>query len=299
MKPQITVPDTQTTTPEPPATPRDSSQSDWLRHATALVGALGIAGATTATSAFARKRRKPETETAPATGTAPTDGMAPMTAAPADGTTPTATAPADGTTPMTGTMGASQAVESNSVVPGKGNPNNPALTIPASGKKATTSDVAILNFALGLEYLEATFYAQVVAAHQAHPYLTPASYNAAQKLAQDEAVHVEAILEILTARGATPVAKPAFKFPPAVFISNLAFLDTASAMEETGVGAYLGGAPQVQDKDVLKFAASVYGIETRHASLIRLLSGRTVAPNDVEIPLSMDEVLKRVQPFLA
>jgi len=299
MKPQIIVPDTQIITPEVPATPRNSSEGDWLRHATTLLGTLGIAGATTATNAFARKRRKPATEAAPATGTAPADGTAPLTAAPTDATTPATTAPADGTTPATGAMGGGQAMESNSIVPGKGNPNNPALTIPGSGKKATTGDVAILNFALGLEYLEATFYAQVVAAHKARPYLTPASFNAAQKLAADEAAHVEAILEILTARGATPVAKPAFKFPPAVFISNLAFLDTASALEETGVGAYSGAAPQVQSKDVLKFAASVYGIETRHASLIRLMSGRPIAPNDIEIPLTMDEVLQRVQPFLA
>jgi len=299
MKPQIIVPDTQIITPEVPATARNSSEGDWLRHATTLLGALGIAGAATTPNAYARKRRKPAMETAPATGTAPTGEMAPMTAAPADGTTPAATAPANGTTPATGMMGADQAMESNSIVPGKGNPNNPAITIPGSGKKATTSDVAILNFALGLEYLEATFYAQVVAAHQARPYLTPMSYNAAQKLAADEAAHVAAILEILTARGATPVAKPAFKFPPAVFYSNLAFLDTASALEETGVGAYSGAAPQVQSKDVLKFAASVYGIETRHASLIRLMSGRPIAPNDIEIPLTMDEVLQRVQPFLA
>jgi len=299
MKTEIIVPDTQIITPEVPATPRSSSEGDWLRHATALIGALGIAGAATAPNAFARKRRKPATETAPAMGTTPADGTAPMIAAPADGTTPAGMAPANGTTPAPGMMGTGQAMESNSIVPGKGNPNNPALTIPASGKSATKGDIDILNFALGLEYLEATFYAQVVAAHQARPYLTPASYNAAQKLALDEAAHVDAILEILTARGATPVAKPAFKFPPAAFYSNLAFLDTASALEETGVGAYLGAAPQVQSKDVLKFAASVYGIETRHASLIRLMSGRPIAPNDIEIPLTMDEVLKRVQPFLA
>jgi len=282
MKTELILPDTQIVASELPAVPRDSSKNDWLRLATTVFGALGVS----ALSQNARAQDAPAAmpdATAPAMGTAAPDATAPMT----------------GTMPATGGAEGSQAVVTNSIVPTLSNPNNPQLTIPASGKKATPSDVAILNFALGLEYLEADFYARVVAAHQARPYLSPASYNAAQKLAADEAAHVAAILEILTLRGATPVAKPAFKFPAAAFISNVAFLDTATELEETGVGAYSGAAPMVQAKDVLKFAASVYGIETRHAGLIRHLAGRTIAPNDVEIPLSMDEVLKRVQPMIA
>lgn len=284
------------------ATPRDESKDGWVRHAAALIGAVGIAGVLGSSA-------RAQDATAPTTG-APTTG-APTTAAPpmvTPGIPVVPTAPAMGAPTVTGTQGApaqinpsaSQAVAGNSTVPDpKRNANSPFLTIPASGKSATPGDIDILNFALGLEYLEADFYARVVAAHQARAYLSEKSFFAAQKLAMDEAAHVSAITEIITARGATPVAKPEFKFPVGAFISNVGFLDTASAMEETGVGAYLGAAPKVQSKNVLRFAASVYGIETRHASLIRLLGGRMFALTDIEVPLTVAEVMQRVAPFMA
>jgi hypothetical protein len=306
MKSDIT-PETGIITPETlPATPRDESKGEWLRHATSLFGALGVASVLSA-AAKAQDATAPPT---PMTGTAPMDGTMPMTGtAPMDGTMPmTAGTPVPAPPTVQGTQPApaqidptaSQAVPGNSIVPdAKRNANAPVLTIPASGKTATASDIAILNFALGLEYLEAEYYARAVAAHQARPYLSDRAFAAAQKLAFDEAAHVSAIIEIVTAAKGTPVAKPAFKFPAAAFFSNLAFLDTATEMEETGVGAYLGAAPQVQSKNVLRFAASVYGIETRHTGLVRLLGGRTFAPNDIEIPLTVEEVTRRVAPFMA
>ncbi len=288
------TPDKGIITPETiAATPRDESKSEWVRHAATMLGALGVAGviqtAARAQDATAPTTMMPMTAVTPATEMPMTP--APMTGAPVPGTqdAPAQVAPTQ-----------SQAVAGNSTVPDeKRNANAPLLTIPASGKTASPSDIAILNFALGLEYLEADFYARVVAAHQARPYLPARSLSAAQKLAFDEAAHVSAITEIITAAKGTPVAKPEFKYPATAFFAPLAFLDIASSMEETGVGAYLGAAPQVQSKNVLRFAASVYGTETRHASLVRMLGGRTFAPNDIEIPLTVAEVMQRVAPFMA
>ncbi|BCM91618.1 hypothetical protein IAD21_03493 [Abditibacteriota bacterium] len=193
----------------------------------------------------------------------------------------------------------SQATPGNSAVPStSANPNNPAEKIPKSAETASPSDIDILNFALGLEYLEADFYARIVSAHQTRAYLNDKAFMAAQKLAADEAAHVTAILDILTRANATPVAKPSFTFPAAVFYSQTAFLSTAKDMEETGVGAYLGAAPKVDAKSALQFAASVYGIECRHASLIRNLGGLPFSPSDTEVPLSVEEVQKRVAPFM-
>ena len=192
-----------------------------------------------------------------------------------------------------------QAVPNASVVAStKLNPNNPALTIPAAAKKASASDADILNFALGLEYLEAEFYASIVAANNARQYLSPAVAKVAQTLADDEAAHVTAILDVLTRAGGTPVAKPNFQFPANVYISQIAFLDLAAIFEVTGTGAYLGAAPKLNSTDALKFAASIYGIETRHTGLIRFVNGLDPFPTALEIPLEVPEVQRRVAPFI-
>lgn len=192
-----------------------------------------------------------------------------------------------------------QAVASASNVPDtKINPNNPALTIPAAGKHASASDADILNFALGLEYLEATFYASIVEANNQRTYLSPTVAKVAQGIADDEAAHVTAILDVIGRANGTPIAKPSFQFPANVYVSQVAFLSLAAIFEVTGTGAYLGAAPKLNSVDALKFAASVYGIETRHTAVIRMLNNMNPAPTALEIPLEVPEVQKRVAPFI-
>ncbi|PQV64244.1 Ferritin-like domain-containing protein [Abditibacterium utsteinense] len=259
------------------ATARDTSRRDWLRHAGTVAGILALGS--TATRVLAQ-------DAAPGAampGTDPgTEAMPGMT--PADG---------QSAAPMMADKEYASVVEDKAT-----NPNHPEIVIPRAAKTAAPSDVEILNFALGLEYLEADFYARVVQAHQDRAYLPPRVYQAAQKLATDEAAHVEAILDILGRAGATPVAKPQFQFPENVFFAPLAFLDLAATFEVTGTGAYLGAAPKVKSSDALKFAASVYGIEARHTALIRSLNGQTFAPSAFELPLTVEEVTKRVAPFI-
>ncbi len=162
----------------------------------------------------------------------------------------------------------------------------------------TANDLAILNYALTLEYLETDFYTRVVAANDANPYLDARQSMAAHKLREDEAAHVATITQVITSMGGTPVASPKFTFPREAFDSPIGFLLFAATLEVTGTSAYLGQAPRVRSKDVLKGAASIYGIEARHTGLIRFMLGEVFAPHDVETPLSMDEVLARVQPYI-
>ena len=160
------------------------------------------------------------------------------------------------------------------------------------------SDADILNFALILEYLEAEYYTRVVDAQNARAYLKRDIPMIAMKLRDDEVTHVAAITERLQKMGATPVAKPSFQFPGETFISEVAFLDFAAVLEQTGVHAYLGAAPSVKSRDVLRFAASIYGIEARHTALIRMASGRSFAPAAVESPYTSQQVMQSVMPFI-
>ncbi len=263
MKPELFVPQTEIVTPETlAAEPRNTAQKSWTSHAATVLGALGVASLL---------------KTASAQDTTPVVPTPPMPPAPT----------------------ADQAVPGNSAVPStSANPNNPAEKIPKAANTASPSDIDILNFALVLEYREADFYARVVAAHQARAFLNDRALNAAQKLATDEAAHVTAITDIITRANATPVARPNFVFPGNAFISQTGFLLLAKDLEETGVGAYLGAAPKVQAKSALQFAASVYGVECRHTSLVRNLIGLPFSPTEIEVPLSVEEVQKRVAPFM-
>lgn len=167
------------------------------------------------------------------------------------------------------------------------------------GSLATlSSDVDILNFALTLEYLEADFYNRVVEANTARPYLRGRIGQIAQKLAADENAHVAAIVPMITELGGTPIPKPTFQFPSEAFISSVAFLDHAALLEGTGVGAYLGAAPKVRKAAVLKFAASIYGIEARHTGLIRFVAGYAPVENALEVPLSTDVIATRIAPLI-
>ncbi len=161
-----------------------------------------------------------------------------------------------------------------------------------------SSDLDIFNFALLLEYLEADFYSRIVAAHNARPYLRDRVPFVANKLMSDENTHVAAILDRIVKAGGTPVAKPLFQFPANVFVSQTGFLTLSTALEETGVGAYLGAAPLIKGREYLQFAASIYGVEARHTGMIRLLSGRTFAPEAKEAPFTAMQVVMRAAPYI-
>jgi len=131
-----------------------------------------------------------------------------------------------------------------------------AATIPAS-------DIAILNFALTLEYLESEFY------NQANSNKIFGSskelFRFSQVVAQHERTHVNFLKKTL---GAKAVAKPTFDFKDTVTDVDK-FASTAQTLEDTGVHAYLGQVPNIKTKAVLVGAGRILPVEARHASWIR------------------------------
>jgi rubrerythrin len=154
------------------------------------------------------------------------------------------------------------------------------------------NDIDILNFALSLEYLEATFYKEAKTRAKAKGELK----NLIGMLAADEKEHVNALTATIKQLGGKPVAEPKFDFP---YTNTAGFLELAQTFEDTGVSAYNGAAPAIKSKEVLGAAGSIVQVEARHAAAIRIQNKEEPAPEAFDPTLDEAQVLKAVEPFIA
>lgn len=164
--------------------------------------------------------------------------------------------------------------------------------LPAAALGATPKgDVAILNFALTLEYLEAAFYKKALDDGA----LSGQLQRFATTVSAHEDAHVEALKKTL---GSEAVKRPSFDFKGTTG-SVSTFQSTAMVLEDTGVAAYQGQAPNIKSDAVLKAAASILPIEARHAAWIRSIASKgsgspSPAPDVFNPAQTMDQVLAAV-----
>lgn len=165
-----------------------------------------------------------------------------------------------------------------------------ATQMDAQTNGLSATDIAILQFALNLEYLEAEFYTKATTGKTLAEIGIPVSgqgdsdptvggqmvnfgdstvAKVAQQIAYDEQQHV---LDIRAALGSNVIAKPAINLNALGQVSNLSqFLAEARAFEDVGVSAYGGAAPLIQSKQILAVAARIALVEGEHTGNIRLL----------------------------
>lgn len=191
------------------------------------------------------------------------------------------------------------AVAGSALLAGCGNSHR---TVMAAGP--TEADV--LNFALNLEYLEATFYSYVATgadipasstgggpAPTGAPSAQPAfqSQQIADMFAEiyyDEISHVN---DLRAALGSSAVARPQLALNALGTVSTANYITFARLFEDVGVTAYAGASTDLTGQN-LQYAAQILAVEGFHSGAIRLIAiqqGAAYLPTAV-IPADGDDV---------
>ncbi len=173
---------------------------------------------------------------------------------------------------------------------------------PAAAAAAAPTPFQVLNFALNLEYLEATFYSfaatgadldavtvgansGVVTGGAKVPFQSPVVAAYAQEIAIEEKKHVQVLKYFLSQVG-TPAARPALDIGPAfaaaakaagisnggkfnAYANDTSFLLASYIFEDVGVTAYHGAAGFLMGTPYLDYAAGILAVEAYHAAIIR------------------------------
>ena len=135
----------------------------------------------------------------------------------------------------------------------------------AQARPSKRQDIAILKYALTLEYLEAAFYKRAVSKGG----LSGQTLELAKLLSDHEQTHVSALRRTLRSLGAKVPSAPSFDFKGTN--AGDKFVPTAFALENVGVRAYLGQAGRLKSKALLAAAASIATVEARHAGAVAVL----------------------------
>ncbi len=157
---------------------------------------------------------------------------------------------------------------------------------PEAGPAPSVEDV--LNFALNLEYFEATFYLFVttgaglsssdtgpdpgkVTGGKAVTFTDPNVEALAKELAADEQAHVKFIREVMISIGFTPVSLPTLNLAAMGFPTNdKTFLALARQLETTGTSAYEGAIQYlISSIPALNYAAVIHDAEGQHEAALR------------------------------
>lgn len=171
-----------------------------------------------------------------------------------------------------------------------------SVTVTPPTGSSTPSVLDVLNFALNLEYFEATYYSYLVTGSGLSASLMGSSpgavtggakvtfqyssiANIAANLMTEEIQHVQFLQSAITAAGGTPVPMPALNLQPTVAGSSTSpyaitndaqFVAISRTIEAVGVSAYEGAAGYLTSSPTtLTFAASIHDLEAQHEGALR------------------------------
>ncbi len=184
-----------------------------------------------------------------------------------------------------------------------------------AGHLDSVPDVDVLNFALTLEYLEASFYTAALGGSGTTG--VPASggtlgrgaitgsrtfaglggrirsdaYGLLLTIRDHEVFHVNFLRGAL---GGSAVAACTFNFGSSIQSVD-AFLATAQVLENTGVMAYDGAIRYVDNGDYLQAGAQIATVEARHAAYLNLINGDSPFPDALDMGKLPSQIIAAVK----
>ena len=177
-----------------------------------------------------------------------------------------------------------------------------AASSPAQAQVATITDVAILNFALNLEYLEAEYYLRgltgsgltaaetsgvgtlgTVTGGRQVPFTDTAIQQQLAEITADERGHTNFVRAAL---GSQAIARPSIDFTDAFnamgvaagigpfdpFATQTGFILGGLLFCEAGQTAYKGSARFLQNKSILDSAAGLQAVEAYQSGILKVLT---------------------------
>jgi len=188
-----------------------------------------------------------------------------------------------------------------------------------AGHSDPIPDVDILNYALTLEYLEATFYTRalggkgttgvpkssarfnrgrITGSKQLAGFggrIRRSAYGYLTDIRDHEITHVEFLRGQIGAAAA--VGPCTFDFSSA--LRNVGrFLSTAQLLENTGVMAYDGAIRYVDAGNVLQAGAQIATVEARHAAYLNLINRDSPFPSAFDTGKKPSEIFAAAKPFI-
>jgi len=190
-----------------------------------------------------------------------------------------------------------------------------------AGHGESVADADVLQYALTLEYLEATFYTQALGGSGTTGVpgssakfnrgaitgsklfkafggrIRSTAYGYLTAIRNHEIAHVSFLRAALTAAKATPVGPCTFNFSAGLG-SIGAFLKTAQLLENTGVMAYDGAIRYVDTGDFLQAGAQIATVEARHAAYLNLINRSSPFPSAFDVGKKPSEIFAAAKPFI-
>lgn len=160
-------------------------------------------------------------------------------------------------------------------------------------------DLSVLNYALTLEHLEATFYNEGLENFTRNDFKNGGYpdyvYTLFETIREHENTHVSTLQTVIESLNGTAV-------PPCEYNFNVpdlkTFIETSRALENTGVSAYAGSAKDITNPDLLTAAATILSVEARHAAFLQYITNRSPFPNAFDVPLSKGQIVGIASQFI-